>query len=133
MMTHVPYKGAGPLSIDLIAGRIALAFPAPTGVAEYLKNWRPRAFVITGASRLATLPDVPTSKEARYPEFEVNDCYGVSPPANTPKEIVARFNMEFTQAFKLPDLGDRLVSVGLEPSGGSSEGFTAYLKVECQR
>lgn len=132
-MTHVPYKGAGPVSIDLVGGHIALAFPSAASVVGYVKNGRLRALVTTGASRLATLPDVPTSKEAGYPGLEIENWYGVSAPANTPKQIVARLNAEFVRALKLPDVRDRLVSAGLEPVSGSSEEFTAYIKADYER
>ena len=132
-MTHVPYKGAGLVAIDLIGGHISLAFPAPTSVVGYVKDGRLRALVTTGASRLAALPDVPTSKEAGYPGLEVENWYGVSAPANTPKEIVARLNAEFVQALKLPDVRDRMVSAGLDPVGGSSERFTAFIKADYER
>lgn len=132
-MTGVPYKGAGPVATALVGGHIELAFPAPTSVVAYVKNGRLRAIVTTGASRLAILPDLPTSKEAGYPGLEVENWYGVSAPANTPKQIIGRLNAEFVRALKLRDVRDRLINFGMEPVSGTSEEFTAYVKADYER
>lgn len=132
-IVHVPYKGAAPAAVDLIGGHIALAFMSPTATTEHVRSGRLRGLAVTGTSRLAALPDVPTSTEAGYPELVVKDWYGLSAPANTPKELVSRLNAEFLRALKLPEVKERLATTGYETVGGSPEEFTAYVKSEYER
>jgi len=84
-MTHIPYKGSSGATIDLLGGHIALSFLSPAATTAYVKSGRLRGLAVTGTSRLPALPDVPTSREAGYPDLEVKGWYGVSAPANTPK------------------------------------------------
>lgn len=130
---HVPYKGASPAAVDLIGGHVSFAFMSPAATSEHVKSGRLRGLVVTGTARLAALPDVPTSTEAGYPQLVVKDWYGVSAPANTPKEIVNRLNAEFVRALRMPDVKEHLAVLGYETVGGTSEEFTAYLKSEYER
>ncbi|MBI4191032.1 MAG: tripartite tricarboxylate transporter substrate binding protein [Betaproteobacteria bacterium] len=132
-MTHIPYKGSSGAAIDLLGGHIALSFLSPAATTGHVKSGRLRGLAVTGTSRLPALPDVPTSREAGYPGLDVKGWYGVSAPANTPKEIVARLNAEFVRALRLPEVKERLNSVGFDTVGDSSEEFTAYVKSEYER
>ncbi len=130
---HVPYKGASPAAIDLIGGQVSFAFMSPAATTEHVKSGRLRGLAVTGTTRLAALPDVPTSTEAGYPQLVVKDWYGLSAPANTPKEIIGRLNSEFVRALKMQDVKEHLALMGYETVGGSPEEFTAYLKSEYER
>ena len=132
-IVHVPYKGASPAAIDLMGGHIGLAFMSPAATTEHVRNGRLRGLAVTGTTRLAALPDVPTSTEAGYPQLVVKDWYGVSAPANTPREIISRLNAEFVRALKMPEIKDRLAVMGYETVGGSPEEFTAYVTSEYER
>ena len=132
-IVHVPYKGAAPAAVDLIGGHIALAFMSPAATTEHVKSGRLRGLAVTGTFRLATLPDVPTSTEAGYPDLVVKDWYGLSAPANTPKEVISRLNAEFLRALKLSDVKERLATMGYETVGGLPDEFTAYVRSEYER
>ena len=132
-LTHVPYKGTSPALTDLMGGHISIMFAAPTGSVPHIKSGRLRGLVVSSASRLSAAPDVPSSREAGYPAFEVNGWYGLSAPANTPKEIVAKLNAEYVRVLRQPDMRDRIAAIGLIPAETSSDQFTAYVKAEFDR
>ena len=132
-MVQVPYKGAGPAATDLIGGHIPLAFLGLAATTEHIKTGRLRGLAVTGPSRLASLPEVPSAPEAGFPELDVNDWYGVAAPANTPKEIIAMLNAEFVRTLKLPEVKERLNKAGFDAAPSSPEEFTAYVKSEYER
>lgn len=132
-MVQVPYKGGGPAIIDLLGGHVDLAFASVPSVQQMVSAGRLKAIATTGATRLAALPDVPTSKEAGFPRFEVNSWYSIAAPANTPKEIVARLNSEIARALRVPAVRDKLLSEGLEPKTSTPEEMAEYVKAEYER
>ena len=86
------------------------------------------------SSRLReALPNVPTSKESGFPQFEVNSWYSVAAPANTPKDIVARLNTEIARAMRVPAVREKLIAEGLEPRTSTPEEMTDYVKAEYER
>ena len=132
-ITHVPYKGAAPATLDLIAGRIGMAFLAPAATIPQVKSGRLRPLVVTGDKRLASLPEVPTSREAGFADLQVKDWYGLSAPAGTPKHVVTKLNAEFVRALSLPDVKERLNTAGYDTVGNSSEQFNSYVAAEYKR
>ncbi len=132
-MVHVAYKGAGPAAIDLMGGHIDLMYSTPTGAVPYVKAGRIRGLAVTAPTRLSALPDVPTSKESGFPEFEISGWYGVASPPNTPREIVLRLNSEITRALNLNDVRERLSAEGLEPKTNSPEEMAAFARSEFDR
>ena len=132
-MLHVPYKGAGPAMLDLLAGNLDLTFSVPAGPAGHVKAGRLRALAVTGSKRVSVFPDVPTSAESGYPELEVMGWYGIVVPAATPKDIIARLNSETVRALRLPDVIERLSGAGLDAAPTSSEEFAAIIRKEYER
>ncbi len=132
-MIHVPYKGAGPAAIDLMGGHIDLMFSTPTGAVPHVKSGRIRALAVTAPTRLSALPEVLTSKESGFPEFEISGWYGVTLPVNTPREIVMRLNSEITRALNSNDVRERLSMDGLEPKTNSPDEMTAFARSEFDR
>lgn len=132
-MIHVPYKGAGPAAIDLMGGHIDLMFSTPTGAVPHVKSGRIRALAVTAPTRLSALPEVLTSKESGFPEFEISGWYGVALPVNTPREIVMRLNSEITRALNSNDVRERLSMDGLEPKTNSPDEMTAFARSEFDR
>ncbi|MBI3939150.1 MAG: tripartite tricarboxylate transporter substrate binding protein [Betaproteobacteria bacterium] len=130
---HVPYKGAGPAVIDLLAGNVVIMFANPISSVPHIKTGKLRGLAVTSSSRVPALPHVPTVKEVGYPDLEMSGWYGVSAPANTPKDVIARLNAEFVRALKRPDVKERLGNVGIDAVGTSSEDFAAYVKAEYER
>jgi tripartite-type tricarboxylate transporter receptor subunit TctC len=129
-MTHVPYKGGGPSVIALIAGEIQVGFnTAPVAVPQ-IKGGKIRALAVTSAKRNPVLPDVPSVAEAGVPGYDMILWYGAVAPAGTPAAAVNRLNAEIDKAIKLPDVQQRLASLGADPLGGSPAEFGRYIKSE---
>lgn len=132
-MLHVPYKGAGPALMDLLAGNLDLTFSVPAAPAGHVKAGRLRAIAVTGPKRVPAFPDVPTSAESGYPDLEVTGWYGIIVPTGTPKDIIAKLNAETVRALRLPDVIERLSRAGLDAAPTSSEEFAAIIRKEYER
>lgn len=133
-MVHVPYKGAGPAVIDLLAGNINLMFANPTSTIPQVKAGKLRALAILGSTRNEAVPDVPTALEAGFPELgEMVGWYGVIVPAATPRAIVEKLNAAIVRALTSPDLAKRIVDSGQFPSPSTQEEFSAQIRKEFQR
>ena len=132
-IVHVPYKGAGPATADLLAGHVQLATPNTLTVAPHLRSGRLRAIGVTGAKRAAALPEVPTIAEAGVPGYEAIFWYALFAPAGTPREAVGRTHAEVAKALRLPDVGQRLAADGAEPGGMPPEAFAAFIRTEIEK
>lgn len=129
-ITHIPYKGAAPASVDLVGGHISAAFPSISLAAEHARAGRLRLIGIAALKRADSLPDVPTLAEAGVPGFEVLSWYGLLAPAGTPTEIVMRLNQEVTRGLNEPDSVERIRAIGAEPAKSTPMEFGAFLKKE---
>ena len=124
-MTHVPYKGAGPAHIDLIAGRVATST-----VIAYIPDGKLRALGVTGARRSAAAPDIPAIAEAGLPGFEMAQWYGLLAPAGTPRAIIARLHKEVVVVLQAPETREHLVRNDGNVVASSPEEFAVFLKAE---
>ncbi len=113
-MQHVPYKGRQFAIPDLVGGQIQVMFDNMPSALPMAREGKIRALAQTTASRSAAAPDVPTVAET-VPGFEATTWFAVFAPAGTPKDVVARLNAEVQRVFKLPDVADKLKTLGLEP------------------
>jgi tripartite-type tricarboxylate transporter receptor subunit TctC len=129
-MVHVPYKGAGPSLVDLIAGQVHLIFASSPSVMPHVKNGKLRALGVTTAKRAAATPDVPTIAEAGVPGYTVTGWYGLLAPAGTPAPIVSRLNAELVKVLAMAEIQEKLVGHGLEVSTGTPQQFAEFLKAE---
>ena len=129
----VPYKGAGPAILDVASGRVDLVFASPPSSIPLIKAGRLRGLAVIGPKRLAGVPDVPTSRESGFPEFEVDAWYAIAAPANTPKQIVAKLNTEIKRVLESAAARDVLLGDGLEARTNSPEEMTNYAKSEYAR
>jgi tripartite-type tricarboxylate transporter receptor subunit TctC len=128
-MQHVPYKGRQFAIPDLVGGSIQLMFDNMPSALPMAKEGKIRAVAQTGAKRSAAAPDVPTVAET-VPGFEATSWFAVFAPAGTPRDVVMKLNAEIQRVFKLPDVVDRLKSLGLEPWLTTPEELTAYQQKE---
>jgi tripartite-type tricarboxylate transporter receptor subunit TctC len=128
--THIPYKGAGPAVIDLLAGHHVLYFGNVPSVIQHARAGKLRAIATTGLKRTSAAPDVPTVDESGIRGFEVTTWYGVAAPARTPRPIIDKLHAEIVRALKSPDLRDHLVNGGAEPVGNTPEQYTAFVQNE---
>ena len=129
-LLHVPYKGSGPLTTDLLGGQVAMSFDTITPVLQHIKGGKLRALAVTTAKRSAVLPDVPTLEEAGLKGFDIGTWFGVLAPAGTPKEVVAKLNAEMVKIIKSPDFGERMRAIGADPIGDSSADMAARIREE---
>ena len=127
---HVPYKGGGPASIELIAGQTSIMFANMPTAIDYARNGRLRALAVTGAQRAPAVPDLPTVAESGVPGFEVTTWTGVAAPAKTPRTIIDKLNADINRALKSPDLNAQLTSQGADPVGSTPEQYTAFVLEE---
>jgi tripartite-type tricarboxylate transporter receptor subunit TctC len=119
-MTHVPYKGRQFAIPDLVGGQIQLMFDNMPSALPMAREGKIRAIAQTTATRSPSAPDIPTVAES-VPGFEATTWFAVFAPAGTPREIVARWNGELQRIFKLPDVLERLKTLGLDPAISSPE------------
>ncbi len=124
-MQHVPYKGRQFAIPDLVGGQIQLMFDNMPSALPMAKEGKIRALAQTTAKRSPAAPDVPTVAET-VPGFEATTWFAMFAPAGTPKDVVARINAELVRVFKLPDVVDKLKTLGLEPAVGTPEDLGRY-------
>ena len=127
---HIPYAGAGPAQLGLLAGQTDFMFDNLASATGQVKAGKLRAFAVTTPKRAPSLPDVPTMAESGVPGFDVSTWFGVFAPAGTPAPIVARLNESFTTALRTPEMRERLARMGAEPAPMSSEQFAQLVRSE---
>ena len=128
-MLHIPYKGAGALLPDLIAGQVPVSFVTWGAGGPHVKSGRLRALGVTTAKRSPALPDLPAIAET-LAGYDVPVWYGIVAPAGTPKEIIARLNAEILRVLATPDFRQRIEVDALDPIGSTPEQLTDYIKTE---
>jgi tripartite-type tricarboxylate transporter receptor subunit TctC len=131
-MTHVPYRGAGPVLNDLIPGRVDVYF-ASGSLLENARAGQIRALAVTGAKREPAAPDLPTIVEAGLPGFEVSSWQALFVPANTPPEIVAKINGDALAALADAAVKGRLEQLGYTAAGSTPEELATLLKSEIHK
>jgi tripartite-type tricarboxylate transporter receptor subunit TctC len=129
-MIHVPYKGASPALVDVVAGHIEVYFGAFVSVLPYVKSGRLRPLGVTSLTRVPVLPDVATIDEQGLKGFETGSWFGVAVPVATPREIVNRLHAEVVRIIKLPEVYERIASEGAAFVGDTPEQFTAFFRAE---
>jgi tripartite-type tricarboxylate transporter receptor subunit TctC len=125
----VPYKGGGPLAIDLAAGQLMTSFSTMPPIIPHIRSGRVRAIAVTTEKRAPVLPDVPTVAET-VPGYTITTWYGAVAPAKVPREIVARLNQEMLKALQLPDIKERMASLGADIVGSSVETTAKFFTSE---
>jgi tripartite-type tricarboxylate transporter receptor subunit TctC len=129
-LEHVPYKGAAPAFVDMLAGQIAMQFTTFASAQAFVTNGRVRVLAVCGPNRLPLIPDVPTMAEAGLPKFEVSIWNGMLAPARTPAPIVSRLHREIAEILRVPEVRERIIGTGSEPVGSTPEAFGAYIRAE---
>ncbi len=132
-LVHVPYKGSGVALISLVSGEVDMLVMAVPAAAQQVAAGRVRALAILSETRAATLPQVPTAKEAGFEKLVIDIWYGILAPSGTPQPIVNRLNTEINKALASPDLKDRLVTAGIQPLGNTPEQFASFIRSETTR
>ncbi len=135
-MTHVPYRGAGPMLAEVIAGRIQVAVDNLPSAIGHIRDGRLRALAVTTATRTPALPDCPTTAEEGLPGVEATAWFGVQAPARTPKPVIEKLGAAIDAVSKEPAIRARLAELGadppnLTPDGGTTPAaFEAFIRDE---
>ena len=132
-MTHIPYKGAAGSFVDLIGGRIDAMFQPIHASLTYLQQGKLRMLAILADSRSAVVPNVPTMKEAGYPNVQLENWYGMLAPVGTPRDIIARLNNEINAQLGTTVVRDELAKQGLSTVGGSPSRLEDTIRSELVR
>ena len=132
-MTHIPYKGAGPAAVDLIAGQIELYFMNALQVVPYIRSGQVRALGLTSAARSAALPGVPTIAEAGVPGYELTHWYGLLVRGGTPRASISKLQGEMARILRSPDIEKRLAHEGATVVASTPEQFTTFVTAEMKK
>ena len=132
-LLHIPYKGSGPLTTDLLGGQVTMSFDTITPVLPHIKAGKLRALAVTTAKRSSALPEVPTLAEAGLKGFDTGTWFGVLAPVATPKDITARLAAEMIKIIQSPDFRKRMDEIGAEPIGNSPEQMARQIKDETEK
>ncbi|MFD4841284.1 Bug family tripartite tricarboxylate transporter substrate binding protein [Achromobacter sp. NPDC058515] len=131
-LLHVPYKGSGPLTTDLLGGQIDMSFDTITPVLPHIQSGKLRALAVTTNQRSAALPDVPTMEEAGLKPFNMGTWFGVLAPAAAPKAVVDRLNAEMVKIIRSPDFSRRMAEIGAVPIGDSPAEMKARIGADTE-
>jgi len=130
---HIPYKGMGPLMNDVLGGQVQLAVVAVAPAAAHIKSGALRALGVTTASRVASLPGVPTIAEQGLPGYELDGWIAPVAPAGLPKAELARLYAAFKTAMEMPEAHDALIAQGYEIKLTPPEPAAAFFRTEAAR
>jgi tripartite-type tricarboxylate transporter receptor subunit TctC len=129
-LTHVPYRNIAQYGPDLMSGTVQLGFQWLPNVSGALASGGAKALAVAGKSRLAALPDVPTTAEAGLPEYQASGWFAMLAPRDTPKPIVARINQALAAAIADPTVRERFSQQGAEPMAVSPEDAAKFISAE---
>lgn len=131
-MGHVPYKGAGPALVDVIAGQIHLIITSPIAAGPHAATGKVRLLATTGRARHPVLADLPTVAES-LPGYEITQWWGMAVPRNTPVSVVRQLNQALGRVLAHPELSDQMKRQGADLGGGSAEDFGRFIAAERAR
>lgn len=132
-MTHIPYRGSGPLMNDLIPGRVDVVFDNAPSISPHAKAGAVRALAVTTMKRIPIAPELPTIDESGVKGFDVFSWFAFFLPVKTPKEIAAKLNADTVAALKHDSVRKRLLELGAEPVGSTPEDLAKHLKSEMDK
>lgn len=127
-LLHVPYKGDGPMVIDLMAGQVNMAFTVAVGVLPALRSGKAVALAVTNPKRSSLHPQLPTVSEAGVEGYDAVQWFGISAPRGTPKELNERLNSEIRAVLGMPEVQTRFSELGFEVVGNKPEEFAEFLR-----
>jgi tripartite-type tricarboxylate transporter receptor subunit TctC len=132
-LTAIPFDGGGPAVASVIAGHTPIAFSTLAPAAAGIKQGLLRALAVTGKTRSSMLPDVPTMAEAGFPDQENDAPQGILVPAGTPRPIIDLLNREIAKVMAAPDVRQRMLAIGFEPTATTPEEFAQRIKDDIAR
>jgi len=132
-MVHVAYKGGAPLATDLMGGQIPVGIDSLSDLLQLHRAGKIRIIATSGAARSPLLPEVATFREQGFPSIEGTGWIGIYAPAKTPKAIVEELSARIVKVVRLPDVRDRLLNLGYEPTGTTPEELSTIMAADTAR
>ncbi len=132
-IVHAPFQGEAPALTAAAGGHIPMVFVNASAVAPFAKSGKIRPLAVTTPERAEVLPDVPTMREAGYPEIESTNWSGLVVPGATPSSAISRLNAELVSALRNAEIQEKLKTYGMSPAPGTPEQFGAFLQSEAAR
>ena len=129
-MVHIPFKGGGPAVISIVSGETAILMATIPSSIQHFETRRLIPLGVTSLQRNSALPNIPSINEAGVPGYEAIEWNGIVVPAGTPPAIIARLNQAIVKSLSIPEVKERIVSLGADPVGSSPEEFGAFIKKE---
>ncbi|SMP60955.1 Bug family tripartite tricarboxylate transporter substrate binding protein [Noviherbaspirillum suwonense] len=132
-LTHVPYKGSAPGINDMLGGHLPMMFDNLPASLAHIQAGKLRALAVTGKTRSASLPNVPTMAEAGVPDYVVEPWFGVYGPAGMPADVVQAVSRAYSDALAMPEVKEKLLQAGFSPRGSSPQELTELGRAEYER
>jgi tripartite-type tricarboxylate transporter receptor subunit TctC len=129
-LNHIPYKGSGQATTDLLGGQVMMSIPGTAGMVGHVKSGKLRALAVTGATRTPQLPDVPTVMESGVPGYEAYVWMGLLAPRATPAPIVDKIRREVVAALATPEVKNYMSNAGIEIVGSTPAEFGKFFRSE---
>lgn len=130
---HVAYKGGGPATIGLVVGEVQYSFMPLALVRQHAESGRVRAIAVASLERDPNLPNIPTVSESRVKGFEADSWYGLMLPAKTPREIVAKLNVDVVKAIASPVVAKKLTEQSIVPRASTPDEFADYIRRDARK
>ena len=127
---HIPYKGSGPLKVDLLGSHLPLGVDGLGGLSELIRSGKLKPLAVLASKRSTLAPEIPSLGDFGIQDVDGNGWYGALLPAGTPAAVVNKLHSAFAAALNAPEIKDRMTTIGVEPVGGSKEDFKTYLTGE---
>ncbi len=132
-LVHIPYKGAGPVMVDVMGGHVPIAFVTLAAALPHVRAGKLKSLAITSDKRWPALPEIMTMADAGLHGLEVIEWFGILAPARTPKAAISRLNEEIVKTVRSPEVNARLAEQGLEPYVTSSEQFATVIRADIDK
>jgi tripartite-type tricarboxylate transporter receptor subunit TctC len=130
---HVPYKGSAPALADLVGGHVDMIFDNLPSATPLIRAGEVRALAVTGGSRAAAFPELPTIAEAALPGFDVTSFFALFAPAGTPAAMIEQINAATNAALQKPEIRATLAGLGADPAPGGAERLRALTEQEVEK
>ena len=132
-LLHVPYKGGGPMLIDLMGGQIQIGFDNLPSSIQHIRAGKIRALAVTTSRRWPGAPDIPTMAEAGIPGYEASAWFGLLAPPSTPRPVIDLLQRHVSAILRLPEVEKMFLEQGAEPVGSTPEEFSRLIATELQK
>lgn len=132
-IAHIPYKGAGPMLVDLVGGQIQMGFDNMPSSIGHIRSGKLRAIAVTTTKRWPGAPEIPTMAESGLPGYEVSAWFGLLAPAGTPAPVVDLLYRNIADVLKQPDMVKQLFELGAEPGGNAPDAFARYIAADVEK